>query len=438
MANARDGGSSVSVAISGITASAGTVTYATSSTTGLFAGQTITVSGATASGYNGTFTIAAVSANTNFTVTSAATGSTSTATGVGYTGNPRIDMAWGSFPIQPDDDRQVSPSQTVTVSGAGNVAWTNYGTLASAKLAQSNISSTLNQLTGVTVPDNHVRAAQNWDSYPASPTQTGIPTSSTVTTVPALLGTTFKYAVDKLHDAGFDLGSLTYTTTGATPSDIRVSVTGASNSAGTITYTAANNFVAGQIVSVVGLGATATPTLTGATVSGTGTSTTVTFNTSNTTGIVVGSIVTIAGATGATVGTLNGTWYVSAVVANTSFTAAVAAPASITAASPVFTSATVSVVSGFNLANQVVLATSLSSSQFLATPTISASTTLPSAALTTQTGTASVLANVGTIKTQSLSAGSSSTQGASVDLSIYRFQDGTNPGIVVPGGYVAG
>ena len=438
MANARDGGASVSVAVSGITASSGTVTYATSSTTGLFAGQTVTVSGATASGYNGTFTIASVTTNTNFTVTSAATGSTSTATAVGYTGNPRIDFAWGNVPLQPDDDRQSSPSQTVTVGGAGNVSWTNYGTLASAKLATSNISTTLNGKTYLTEPDNHVRAAQGWDAYPASPTTTGIPTNSTVTTVPALLGTTLKYAVDKLHDTGFDVGTITYTTTGALPNDVRVTVTGASNSAGTITYTAANSFVAGQLVSVVGLGATATPTLTGATVNGTGTSTTVTFATANTTGIVVGSVVTIAGATGATVGTLNGTWYVSAVTANTSFTAAVYAPASITAASPVFTSATVSVVSGFNLGTQVVLATSLSSTQFLVTPTVSASVTLPSAALTTQTGTATAIANVGTIKTQSLAAGASSTQGTAVDLSIYRYQDGTTPGIVVPGGYVAG
>ena len=236
---------------------------------------------------------------------------------------------------------------------------------------------------------------------------------------------------------------VTYNATGggtgsSYPDYVTASVTGASNTSGTITYTATNEVNAGQIVTVTGLGATATPTLTGATVSGSGTSTTVTFTTASTTGIVVGSVVTISGATGATVGTLNGTWYVSTVTANTSFVAAVAAPASITAASPVFTSATVSVVSGFNLGTQVVLATSLSSTQFLVTPTVSASVTLPSAALTTQTGTATAIANVGTIKTQSLAAGASSTQGTSVDLSVYRYQDGTTPGIVVPGGYVAG
>ena len=58
-----------SVAITGITASAGVVTYATSNTTGLSAGQSITITGASTSGFNGTKTILAVSAGTNFTVT---------------------------------------------------------------------------------------------------------------------------------------------------------------------------------------------------------------------------------------------------------------------------------------------------------------------------------------------------------------------------------
>lgn len=69
------------ISITGITASAGIVTYATSSTAGLVAGQTVVVTGSTTTAYNGTYTILAVTANTNFTVTSAATGATSTATG---------------------------------------------------------------------------------------------------------------------------------------------------------------------------------------------------------------------------------------------------------------------------------------------------------------------------------------------------------------------
>jgi len=62
-------------------ASAGTVTYSTTNTTGLFVGEQITVTGATTGGFNGTFVITAVSAGASFAVTNATTGSSSTATG---------------------------------------------------------------------------------------------------------------------------------------------------------------------------------------------------------------------------------------------------------------------------------------------------------------------------------------------------------------------
>ena len=74
------GNTTTSISISGITASAGVVTYATANTAGLVAGQTVSIIGATNLTFNGTYTVLAVSTNTNFTVTSAATGSTSTAT----------------------------------------------------------------------------------------------------------------------------------------------------------------------------------------------------------------------------------------------------------------------------------------------------------------------------------------------------------------------
>ena len=74
------GNTTTSISISGITASAGTVTYATANTTGLSAGQVVSVTGATNASFNGVYTVASVTTNTNFTVTSAATGSTSTAT----------------------------------------------------------------------------------------------------------------------------------------------------------------------------------------------------------------------------------------------------------------------------------------------------------------------------------------------------------------------
>ena len=69
------------LAISAISASAGTVTYTLPSSAGLSAGNQIVISGAATAGYNGYKTIAAVPNGTTFTVIDTATGATSTATG---------------------------------------------------------------------------------------------------------------------------------------------------------------------------------------------------------------------------------------------------------------------------------------------------------------------------------------------------------------------
>jgi phage tail sheath protein FI len=67
--------------ITAIAASAGTVTYSTASTTGLSVGSIVTITGATAVGYNLTAAVVtAVTAGVSFAVASTATGSTSTAT----------------------------------------------------------------------------------------------------------------------------------------------------------------------------------------------------------------------------------------------------------------------------------------------------------------------------------------------------------------------
>lgn len=67
--------------ITGITANGTTVTYALSDTTNLVSGQSITVSGASTAGFNGTFTVGTVTTNVSFTATNSTTGSSSTATG---------------------------------------------------------------------------------------------------------------------------------------------------------------------------------------------------------------------------------------------------------------------------------------------------------------------------------------------------------------------
>jgi hypothetical protein len=140
-------------------------------------------------------------------------------------GEVAIDFAWGNMPIQPDDVRQSSPTQTVTAGGDQNVGWTNYGTIASAKLATNPISVTLNNLTYTVSPDNHVIAAENWNSYPGYDVQTdistqpggsGVRTDGTATiTVPSVIGKGVQEAEDTLHLAGLDV-VLATRTTGAT------------------------------------------------------------------------------------------------------------------------------------------------------------------------------------------------------------------------------
>ena len=273
-------------------------------------------------------------------------------------GNVKVDFVHGNLPIQPDDARTGSGASVVVAANAtGNNGWSGYSIYPSSTLSQTRFTPTLNQLTGSVDPDSHIRSAQNWDAYPSndgvqgvlpsapawSPiiykTGSGVPTSATVTTIPNVVGKALKYAVEKIHDAGNDVGTITYSATGATSVDQRATVTAASASAGTVTYTAANSFVAGQIVSIVGLSTTA-----------------------------------------------------------------------------------------FNLSN-VIIATA-SSTQFTVTNAATGS------AVTGATATASVLANNLLVSAQS--AVGSSTQGAAVNLTLWRWQDASTPGVVVPSGYVAG
>ena len=149
-------------------------------------------------------------------------------------GNVAVDFVWGNLPIQPDDVRVTSPSTTTVVGGSQNVGWTYVSTTPSAKLAENPFTVTLNNLTQSVAPDNHIIAYQNWDSYPASDAQisgsdtapawarvtystgSGIPSSSTVVTVPNVLGNNLKGAFEALHLAGLDVGTITYTNTSAT------------------------------------------------------------------------------------------------------------------------------------------------------------------------------------------------------------------------------
>jgi len=215
-----------SVAITGITASAGVVTYATASTTGLSAGQSITVTGASTSGFNGTFTILAVTANTNFTVTSAATGSTSTATGTyasafNLTNATIATVSGTNFTVtSATTDRAVSgATDTASVNlevipGIGaDYGWSTTTDIPSGLITTAELSKTIGQIS-LTVPgDSHVNTVNAWDNFPGSQTTQGFNSTSTLT----------------------------------------ATVTAVSASGGTVTYTANNNFQSGQTVTITGL-----------------------------------------------------------------------------------------------------------------------------------------------------------------------------------------
>jgi len=136
-----------SVTITGITNTTNTVTYATTNTTGLSIGQSITISGATSAGYNGTFTISGVVASTSFTVSNTVTGTPSTSTATGTYSSafnlPGVNIASASssqFTVTSGTtDRNVSSASgtaSVTVTTASKDAitltainpgsWANY------------------------------------------------------------------------------------------------------------------------------------------------------------------------------------------------------------------------------------------------------------------------------------------------------------------------
>jgi len=375
-------GLSGSVAITGITASAGVVTYATASTTGLTAGQTIVVSGASTSGFNGTWTVLAVNAGTSFTVTSAATGSTSTATGTYVSAfnlsNVTIaSVSSSQFTVtNAATDRAVTGATAVAsvavyeLDGVGaDVAWSTTTDYTSNVLVETQPTVNVG-LNSYTVPaDNNVRILNSYEAYPL-------------------------YAANKT--TGFNPG---YT--------LQATITGATGNGTTVTYTGVNHFTTGQTVTITGLynyvsaGSTQpvatqyyAPTYTTASAYNLSAVTIASIITTN--GVQTGFTVTnsTVDSTAATLTSVNGS------VAGTA-TVTVAASAS-TASVPTVTGLTIREaqrqlgVAGFN--NGAV----------------------------TYTTSGATANNAGTVYSQSLT--STQTLGAAVALVVYRLATGENPG----------
>jgi beta-lactam-binding protein with PASTA domain len=137
---------------------------------------------------------------------------------VDTSGNVAVDFVWGNLPLQPDDNRVTSPTQTTTVGADQNHSWTYVSTKTSAKITASQ--------------DSEVIASEAWDAFPGYAANTGVSVTSDAITIPDVTGYGFIRAVDALVLAGANVGTVTYNTAGATPANTgtiySTSVTGSS------------------------------------------------------------------------------------------------------------------------------------------------------------------------------------------------------------------
>jgi beta-lactam-binding protein with PASTA domain len=121
---------------------------------------------------------------------------------VDTSGNVAVDFVWGNLPLQPDDKRVTSPTQTTTVGAAQNHSWTYVSTKPSAKIDPTQ--------------DTEVIADEAWSAFPGFVPNEGVPASSTSITIPNVAGYGYKHAVEALVLAGANVGTVTYRTSGAT------------------------------------------------------------------------------------------------------------------------------------------------------------------------------------------------------------------------------
>lgn len=247
----------------------------------------------------------------------------------GYTrvpsGNVAVDFVWGNFPPQTNDDRTGAAVATVTAASSNGFAitYTANNTFAAGQRTT---------ITGLTTPLFNLN-----DALVASASGSQFTVASTVVGA-AVSGATGSAQVFVYNATGG--------TTGFAGSDnVSATVTAASAAAGTITYTASNEFAVGGPVTITGL----TGTIAITAIAGSGT--VVTYSTANTTGLIAGQTITVTGSTTSAYNLVNAT--ILAVVANTSFTVTNAATGATSTATGTYSSA-------FNLVNATVATASLS------------------------------------------------------------------------------
>lgn len=126
-------------AVTAISGTGSTVTYSTASTAGLVVGQPITITGATTTGFNGTYNITAIVANTSFSVSSNVTGTTSTATANSTLGN-----------VVFTGTNSVYVGQILSISNA-NRAYAITAISGSGSAVTYSLSDTTNLISGQTI-----------------------------------------------------------------------------------------------------------------------------------------------------------------------------------------------------------------------------------------------------------------------------------------------
>ena len=371
-----------SAAVTGISNNGTAVTYATSDTSGISVGQAITISGATSNAYNGTFAIASIVANTSFTVTSNATGSTSGATAT-YSSPYNITSATvAAASVCGNPVTAISSvGTTVTYTAANTLAAGNHVSVlgavnpvtitAIATSATSIVFSTANTTGLANGQSVNVTGATN-SAFNGTLTLNATPVANTSFSVAQPTGNVF--TLTGLSTSG---GSVTYNTanTGNLVVGSPVTITGISGGGGyngTFSVTAVNPNTSFTVVNATtgaagGFAAndawisgptstaSALPTVNISAISGNGS--TVTYSTSNTSGLSVGQSITVSNATS---NAFNGTYTIAGVTTNSNFT--ISGNATGTSSAAVGTPS-----SPFNIVNATVIASGLSASQFSVT-----------------------------------------------------------------------
>jgi len=320
-------------------------------------------------------------------------------------GNLVTDFVWGQNPLQPNDERRASVSQTG--GSTGDTGWSQTTYVASSNLAYGNTTVTINNGITQSVPsDNHTRAEDGWAGFPSYTPALG----NFIVTSASGNGTTITYTSlnflnpgDAVNITGFTNNAFNLSNaTVATSTRQSFTVTNAAGSGVTLTgayakaeYTTA--LTSGDGASVSGVDYVVVPTVLG---------------------------FTTASATDA----MN-----DAELVPTTATAATNTPISITAAARTALSSTATVTAtgagaAFPVGTKITIAglADATTTELNGTWTVTANATntvsfvsnnTTAIAVASPTGTPTVKGTTGTIKTQSVAAGSASiSAGAAVTI----------------------